>query len=176
MVSLGVLMALVLLGVVVLRQRVLVVTVDGVSMTPTLQPGDRVLARRRIASSVRRGEIVVVTEPGPCRRDDPTGSRNARLVVKRVAAIAGDPQPSYLPAWARWPTGVVPAGYLVVLGDNAQVSRDSRHVGAVPAERVLGVVTRRLGRQGSPDYRVFDLPHGGPDLLAGREGGRIGGA
>jgi signal peptidase I len=153
MVTVGFLMALALTGVVVLRRRVLVVTVDGVSMTPTLQPGDRVFVRRRLTSSVRRGQVVVITEPGPCRRGDPTGSRHARLMVKRVTAVAGDQQPPYLPAWARWPTGVVPAGYLVVLGDNAGLSRDSRHVGAVPAERVLGVVMRRLGGK---DQRIKD--------------------
>ncbi|WP_406288715.1 S26 family signal peptidase [Embleya sp. NBC_00896] len=38
----------------------------------------------------------------------------------------------------------VPAGTLLLLGDNAAWSLDSRHFGCVPADRVLGRVVRYL--------------------------------
>jgi signal peptidase I len=41
----------------------------------------------------------------------------------------------------------VPAGSLVVLGDNADESYDSRHFGYVRASSVLGVVVRERQRQ-----------------------------
>ncbi|WP_255950028.1 S26 family signal peptidase [Streptomyces odontomachi] len=40
--------------------------------------------------------------------------------------------------------GHVPPGRLVLLGDNPGVSFDSRHLGCLPCERVLGTVVRRL--------------------------------
>ncbi|MEU8247386.1 S26 family signal peptidase [Nonomuraea sp. NPDC048916] len=133
------------IAVIVLRRRIVVVSVSGLSMEPTLRHGDRVLVHRAPRETPSRGDVVVIREPGPCRPGDPAGVRGARWVVKRIAAIPGDPEPAFLPAWARHPTGVIPPGCLVVLGDNAELSRDSRHFGAVQADRVLGVASRRLG-------------------------------
>ena len=42
------------------------------------------------------------------------------------------------------PGEVVPAGALVVLGDNAARSDDSRRYGYVPAKRLVGTVMRTL--------------------------------
>lgn len=131
--------------VAVLRKRIVVVSVSGSSMAPTLRPGDRVLVRRVRGETPRPGEVVVVAEPGPCRPGDPTGARGSRWVVKRVAAVPGDPEPPFMPAWARTPEGVVAPGRLVLLGDNPELSRDSRQFGTVRADRVLGVALRRLG-------------------------------
>jgi signal peptidase I len=41
----------------------------------------------------------------------------------------------------------VPAGKLVVLGDNTARSLDSREIGYIPAERLLGVMLRPLGHR-----------------------------
>lgn len=140
----AVLVVLAAVAVVLLRRRVVAVSVTGLSMAPTLHAGDRVLVRRTPVDRLQRGDVVVVREPGPCRPGDPDGLRGAVLMVKRVAALPGDPAPAVLPAWARG-GGVVPPGRLVVLGDNPGVSLDSRHFGPVGAERLLGVVVRRLG-------------------------------
>ena len=131
--------------VMMLRRRVVVVSVIGASMAPTLRHGDRVLVRRMPCEAVRRGDVVVFRELTACRPGDPTGLRDAALLVKRVAAVAGDPNPPFLPAWARRQSGVVPPGHLVLLGDNAEVSRDSRQFGSVAADRLLGVAVRRVG-------------------------------
>jgi signal peptidase I len=116
-----------------LRRRLFVVTVHGASMEPTLADGDRLLARR--TSTPRTGQVVIVEAPV---RDPGWAWRRGRLapagtgewIVKRVAAVGG---------------GEVPAGTLLILGDNPAASIDSRELGFVPADRVLGVMVRRLG-------------------------------
>jgi signal peptidase I len=131
-----------------LRRRMAVVTVDGDSMWPTFAPGDRVLVRRTGADRLRRGQVVVIEQPGedgdwhsPLRGH--VGGR--QWVIKRVAAIAGDPRPkACLPATAEAPEVQVPAGKLVLFGDNPLWSYDSRQMGYFPAERLLGVVVRRM--------------------------------
>jgi signal peptidase I len=131
------------------RRRHLVVTVQGQSMSPTYQHGDRVLVRRRRPHDGRRvGEVVVVDLPARLRPvPDGTSAEDSlrnRRVIKRVAAVAGDPVP--FPIEGSEP--VVPAGCLVLLGDNPDSSGDSRMFGYVGADDVVGVVRRTL-RPGS---------------------------
>jgi nickel-type superoxide dismutase maturation protease len=96
------------------------ILVEGDSMRPTLLPGDRVLCVHVRARRVRVGDLVAVRDP----RDD-------RLLVKRVRAV--DPA----------------TGALVVEGDNAAASTDSRVFGAVDPRRVVGRAVYRYG----PDER-----------------------
>ncbi|MEV7805982.1 S26 family signal peptidase [Microbispora sp. NPDC088329] len=63
-------------------------------------------------------------------------------VVKRVAAVPGDPVPDSVPRRAG--ETLVPAGCLVLLGDNPDESLDSRHFGYVPANSMVGKVIRTL--------------------------------
>ncbi|MBF9133218.1 S26 family signal peptidase [Plantactinospora sp. S1510] len=128
-----------------LRRRLVVVSVSGASMAPTLGSGDRVLVRRTPGEAVRAGQIVVVEEPRPCRRGESTRPRRTDWLVKRVVAVPGDLTPAFLPAWERGPDSRVPPRRLVLLGDNAEFSRDSRHFGSVSTDRVLGVALRRVG-------------------------------
>ena len=102
------------------------VAVKGLSMAPTLLPGDHLLVRpvRRL----RRRDLVVVRDP------DSSG----RWVVKRVAALPGE--------------SIVVAGQtlragdgIIVLGDNAEHSTDSRRYGPVSLEAVHGRVWYRYG-------------------------------
>lgn len=109
------------------RRRLLVVRVRGTSMQPTLHPDDRALAVR--VRSTRRGDIVV------CRKPEAVVGR--QLIVKRVAAVAGDPLPHGRPGEC------VPAGRVFVVGDNT-VSTDSRHFGPLPQRDVVARVLVRL--------------------------------
>ncbi|MEU5864404.1 S26 family signal peptidase [Nonomuraea sp. NPDC047529] len=86
-------------------------------------------------------------------------------VVKRVAAVPGDPVPHEVASLPDAPGRVVPDGCLVVLGDNAAASRDSRHFGYVPADWLLGVVVRRIAP--APGVRHED---GGRAARAGHAG------
>ena len=135
---------------VAVRRRFLVVTVRGASMEPTHRDGERVLARRDGRAAIERGSVVVVECPdtealtwsGPPRR-----RRHAdELLIKRVLSVPGDPVPrAQIPALAGAAEPVVPAGFLVLLGDNQERSFDSKLVGYFPVERVQGIVIRRLG-------------------------------
>lgn len=121
----------------VLRSRLLVVTVHGVSMEPTYSAGDRLLVRRSRLARVRAGQVVVVRVAGAAP-GDPTGGR----MVKRVVALPGDPVPPRIPV----SDAVVPVGRLVVLGDNLARSNDSRRLGYIPADALIGVVLRPMGQ------------------------------
>lgn len=93
-------------------------------MEPALLPGDRLL--------------VLPAGPGglPCLRGTPpVGSiviveRAGRFDVKRVAP----PPPGVSDLW--------------LLGDNAELSRDSRHDGALPLSALRGRVIYRIGPRG----------------------------
>ncbi len=137
-----VLLASALGGVVVMvaRRTLRVVEVHGESMEPGLWPGDQVLVRRlRPGRRVRRGDIVVISRVGPGEGVALDGGTN--LVIKRAAAVAGDPIP---PGFEALGETRVPPGRLLVLGDNPSRSTDSRQWGLLPESRITGVVLRRL--------------------------------
>ncbi|WP_055480622.1 S26 family signal peptidase [Sphaerimonospora mesophila] len=115
-----------------LRRRYLVVTVRGESMLPTYQPGERVLVRRTSARFLHTGQVVVLNGP--------------QQIIKRVAAAPGDPIPKEtVPALSTAPGTRVPAGHLVLLGDNPTRSHDSRDSGYFTTDRLVGVVLRKMG-------------------------------
>ena len=90
--------------------------VAGESMLPTLLPGDRVLAivgLGPLRPAIRVGDLVALTDPR-----DPE-----RTMIKRVAGFDG--------------------GGVVVRGDNAEASTDSRHFGPVSRQTLKGRVVYR---------------------------------
>ncbi len=118
-------------------RRLVAVTVRGASMEPAYRDGDRVLVRR--GHRPAPGQVVVVRDlparavPGPA------------LLIKRVAAVPGDPVPrDRVAALAGVPERYVPHGQLVLLGDNPAASFDSRHRGYFAAAQVVGTVWRSL--------------------------------
>ncbi|MFF3920226.1 S26 family signal peptidase [Streptomyces sp. NPDC001852] len=137
----------------VLRRSVIRVTVRGVSMEPTYHDGDRLLARR--GQPLLPSQAVVVEQPRPdgswprppiSWRDGPAEVRKRTWMIKRVAALPGDPVPrDEFPALSGAVADRVPWGTLLVLGDNREVSADSRVMGFLPVQRVLGVVHRASG-------------------------------
>jgi signal peptidase I len=144
-------------AVMVVRRRLAIITIAGESMEPALTAGDRVLIRRTGLNSVRTGQIVVIERPG--RGDSWTGkpsrhdiSRN--WIIKRVAAVAGETLPLGMPT-AIAHAESVPDGHLIVLGDNRDMSMDSRYFGYVPVERMLGVVIRLLPRRTGQAFSVI---------------------
>ncbi|ADB34985.1 putative phage repressor [Kribbella flavida DSM 17836] len=126
------------------RRELVLVAVDGDSMAPTYRSGERVLVRRSGRDRLLAGDVVVVERPGRGYTwDEQPLTRSVddrRWFLKRVAAIAGDPVPDAVRATVPG-HGVVPAGSVVVIGDNPR-SFDSRRIGFFPADRVLGVVVR----------------------------------
>jgi len=122
---------------VVLRRRLVVVRIEGKSMEPTLNDGDRVLVRRVHIDDVQPGTVVVLEPPEPVN--------GVRWLVKRAVALPGDPVPrDTAPALRDVAEQRVPDGCIVVLGDNQDRSHDSRKAGYFPAATLLGTVVRTL--------------------------------
>lgn len=117
-----------LLGVVILRRRVILVTVRGQSMAPTYRDGERLLVVRR--SRYAAGDVVMFRTPISHLVD-------VEWLVKRATAVAGDSIPGDLQARIGLP--IVPAGRLLVRSDAAD-GLDSRQLGLIDACDVLGVV------------------------------------
>jgi len=122
------------------------VRVDGLSMTPTLQNGEYILVNRLAykTGQPERGDIIVFSFPTDEGQD----------LIKRVIGLPGETvhisdgivtingvklEESYIAQnpnyFGEWP---VPEGYLFVLGDNRNDSRDSHQWGLLPIENVIG--------------------------------------
>ncbi|MEV5576690.1 S26 family signal peptidase [Spirillospora sp. NPDC052269] len=130
--ALGVLAA-VAASAVAAHRTLILTTVDGDSMEPTLHSGDRVLIRR--TRRPRRGQITLL-------RSEP----HDYLLLKRTVAVSGDHLPK---EWAEFDVesiadATVPTDAIVVMGDNRPASYDSRHFGHVRKARVLGVLLTRV--------------------------------
>lgn len=146
---------------IALRWLFAVITVDGLSMQPTLNHGDRLLVRRTSAARIRSGQIVLVQRPDPRTGWSTSGSRPNRVdgaawYVKRAVAVTGDPVPPELAARSTAQLGTqVPAGKLLVIGDNP-LSDDSKKWGYCPDRLVFGVVLRTMRSGAQPTAQVPD--------------------
>lgn len=132
-----------------------IIQVDGASMLPTLNHGDRVAANK-LSYRIKKpsfGDIIIFRNP-----------ENPKInYVKRVIGLPGDTieildgrvirnglslKEDYLnqPPRAGYPKTRIPEGHLFVLGDNRNFSKDSRDPGVsfIPKENVLGKVKMRL--------------------------------
>ncbi|PSL42177.1 signal peptidase I [Planomicrobium soli] len=134
------------------------IVVDGESMMPTLEHGDRMIVNK-IGYNVGvpdRFDIVVFHAP------------EEKDYIKRIIGLPGDHlayeddqlyingevvEEPYLDAYKEGITGtltedftlediigeeVVPEGHVFVMGDNRRASKDSRMIGPVPMEEVIG--------------------------------------
>ena len=138
------------------------VWVSGGSMAPTLHEGQVLRYARSVPPLIERGTIVIVELPGQAR------------TIKRVVGLPGevisfdrgevfvDGRMLYEPyllqsvttfSWDR-PNLVAKRGEYVVLGDERLTSEDSRQCGAVPKNRIIGIV--RFG-SGAPE--ILKQPH-----------------
>ncbi len=166
------------LAVVVLFTFVIrLIGVDGYSMVPTLQDGDRLLVTTSLLSGEYRYGDIVIIQKGTFADGDP--------IVKRVIATEGQTvdidfangivyvdgealgepyinEPTYTDEGTEFPL-TVPEGSIFVMGDNRNRSDDSRN-----AE--LGTVDTRyvIGRA------VFLLFPGADEATGKRNFGRIG--
>lgn len=121
------------------------------SMTPALEPGDRILVNRLAGrfADVERGDVVVFIHP-------PSLAADSNELVKRVVAVAGDTieaedgrvvlngqalEEPYLAEGVTTGDLVrqqVPEGHVWVMGDNRSDSADSRVFGPVRRSAIVG--------------------------------------
>jgi signal peptidase I len=152
--------------------------IPSTSMVPTLQKGDRILVQKAFFNwhDLHRGDIVVFARPP---RDHCGGAADSDL-VKRIIALprqtiysAGntvyvngrplaepylpriDPLGPPIPDASRLHPFRVPAGDFYVLGDNRQISCDSRFWGPIRGTSIVGRVVLLLWRDGHPDLHAF---------------------
>ena len=145
--------------------------VPSASMTPTLQPGDRIIVDK-LSSTIHRGDIVVFHRaPGDHDPEYP-------ILVKRVIGLPGEtiaqrgstiyvdgvplaqPWLPYLTGQCAVPskpvpTTKIPPGQYFVMGDCRGDSEDSRYWGTVPVSDVIGKVTAIIWRDGHPWMHWF---------------------
>ncbi|GAF40769.1 signal peptidase i [Agrilactobacillus composti DSM 18527 = JCM 14202] len=138
--------------------------VEGPSMQPTFESGDRIIANRH--SSINRGDIVILKAP-----DEP-----GAFYIKRVVGMPGENIASkndtmyingkklkepYLNAYKKkLPAGTlytndftyqglfnkgnyIPKDQYFVMGDHRNVSKDSRMLGTIKKSDIIGVVKLR---------------------------------
>ena len=131
------------------------VIIDGASMEPSLSSGDTCLLNRLepLLGSVDRGEVVVLQDRGPddyaIKRviglpNDEVEIRNGHVFVNGTELVEdylsrGTFTQSTRPGFDRFVVG--PESYFV-MGDNREVSEDSRYYGPVGRSALLGVVFR----------------------------------
>lgn len=139
-----------------------VVTVNGISMLPNFEGGDRLLVTD-LHGELKQGDVVVavdVLEEPIIKRVIATGGQSVDIDFETgtvyvdgqaldetkfglrngitVKVNTGEEMISF--------PQVVPEGCVFVLGDNRMVSEDSRYlaVGMIPEENILGIVFFRL--------------------------------
>jgi len=151
-----------LVGMVgVARVFLVVVTIRGESMEPTLLEGDRVLVIRHWPNQwLHRGQIVLVW-PGEFPDQGPQPFGVPAPLVERIFGLPGDTYAVYADQADRYFLQTerlsdgsdwrliqsIPDQHLFVYGDNPLASLDSRTWGPIPFESVLGVVVSKLGRR-----------------------------
>jgi signal peptidase I len=140
---------------IVLKQYVFdIIQVSGTSMLPTLHNSDRVAVEKISlkASKIKRGEIVIF---------DP-GEKGRGIYIKRVIGIPGDTVEikeglvyvngkqvieNYLKPGTYTEGDIkqqIAVGEIFVLGDNREVSEDSRYIGPIPIENLKGHAVFRI--------------------------------
>jgi signal peptidase I, bacterial type len=136
-------------------------SVDGLSMDPTLEDGDRVVVNKFIydLTDIEQDDVIVFN----------SGEDSA--YVKRVMGVPGDTvemidrtvylngEPlqedyvvhqgeSYMDNFTLSDLGVegdtIPEGHYLVLGDNRPISRDSRDFGLITEDAIIGEVQLRF--------------------------------
>ena len=117
------------------------------SMEPNLYENERVIMEKityRFLHGPRRGDVVVVEIPG---QDIPLIKRVVALPGEKVAVQGGqifiNDQPLEEPWSTRYggrdyPPTVVPPLHIFIMGDNRGISHDSRAIGPVHIDQIIG--------------------------------------
>jgi signal peptidase I len=129
--------------------------INGRSMAPTINAGDRILVAKCDVKRLKRGDVAVFVPPDSdpdvryVKRLVAFGGETVEIRADGRVYIDGDvlngssfDNRQYVPSVdGRLPSYsyLVPPGSYFFLGDNSTLSRDCRFYGAVPARDVIGV-------------------------------------
>lgn len=131
-----------------------IIQVSGTSMVPTLHNNDRLIVEKisMYSKKIFRGEIVIL---------DP-GDKGRGIYIKRIIGLPGDEleikngevyingtklQEDYLKPGTYTDVDMklkVPEDCVFVLGDNREVSEDSRYIGPIPIKNLKGHALLRV--------------------------------
>ena len=131
-----------------------IIQVSGLSMVPTLHNNDRVAVEKvsLYTHNIKHGQIIIFD----------SGERGRGIYIKRVIGLPGDeveikdgsvflngdklPEPYLKPdTYTDVPLKLkVPEGTVFVLGDNREVSEDSRYLGPIPIKSIKGHAICRI--------------------------------
>ncbi|WP_027963027.1 signal peptidase I [Halalkalibacillus halophilus] len=122
--------------------------VEGASMDPTLENGERVIFNKAIylLDTPDRGDIVIIQHPNKNYVKRVIGLPNETIEVKENKLyVNGDPrEESYLTSSELDGTGSfgpieIPEGQYFVMGDNRSISKDSRNgLGMIEEDEIIG--------------------------------------
>jgi signal peptidase I len=134
MTGFGVVLLFVLGFVVFFHTYFTTVVVSGKSMMPTLTNGKKVLVSNAywLVGGIRHGDIVVIKT-----------DVNGEFIIKRVYKKQGETvDVMNIPVTWKLVQGpyTVPQGTVYVLGDNREVSEDSRRLGPIDVNHIIGKV------------------------------------
>lgn len=135
------------------------IVVDGVSMMPTLSDGDRMIVNKIGYTIGKPNRFDIVVFHAPEQKDyikrviglpgDTVEYRDDVLYINGKAY----PEPYLDPYKAEMPNApltedfkledkiqspTVPEGHVFVMGDNRRKSKDSRHIGTIPIDEIIG--------------------------------------
>ncbi|AQX55483.1 signal peptidase I [Priestia flexa] len=135
-------------------------TVKGDSMNPTLQEGNRIIINK--LSNYQRFDLVVLHSPHD--QDEYLVKRIIGVAGEKIEYIddqlyinnqkVSEPHLhkylQHIPTYERFTEnfsteelvndGIIPHGFVLVLGDNRRISRDGRHFGLTPVSDIVGEV------------------------------------
>ncbi len=130
------------------------VTIGGSSMEPTLKNGQKVwVSNYPGKTNPERGDIVAFKDEKLVNVKRVIGLPGEKVIIREGSVYIANQaetqgkkldEPYLAPGTATGPDGeyAVPAGRYFVLGDNRGHSRDSRQIGCIPRESIMGRVTK----------------------------------
>ena len=128
--------------------------IGNTSMLPTVSPGDLLLIKLK-PQSINRGDVIIINPHGDQRshqikrvigmpRDEILIDKGSIIVNNHLLSepyLKGRPRTEFSDNAKKWSLG---KNYYLVMGDNRLVSTDSRTLGPISRQQIIGKAIYRL--------------------------------